>query len=522
MNSVHVFQSSRNAGPGGAPDHMTDEGMVMMASSPTSGSSTVTADVTTPRQQIVGFGAALTEASANVVSGLPMTLQNQILDAYYGPSGSGYTLARTHIGSCDFALSQYSYDDNGPDPTLANFSIAHDNMLLLPFLKAALAASNGALKILSSPWSAPGWMKDNGLMQGNGSDGSLQSQYYSTYAMYLSKYIQAYQAAGVPIWGITPQNEPMGVGGSREGMKWDEMQMNQFIRDDLGPQFAKDGVGGTKIFIYDHNKAPANVSPGPLSWATTILQDSATNPFVTGTAVHWYGTTFETDEDVLDAINALDPSKSILFDEGCADNLGAGGQSTSWMQDDYYWTKDEADWGYTYAAPDGTNPVTPDGTKKDHPIYEPIYRYERDLIVGLNHWYVGFIDWNAILDQNGGAGHIPNPVAAGILVDTNAQTAYYTPIYYAMQHVSRFILPQAKILTTTVSLASGVNATDYDGSPTQDGNALLATSAQNPDGSVAVVLFNETNAPIPYNVVISGKTFPGTIPAQAIQTLIWN
>jgi glucosylceramidase len=505
------------------PDHMADEGMIQKTASPPSGGTTITVNVGMPRQQIVGFGSALTEASASIVNGLPMAIQTQLLDAYFSPSGSGYTLARTHIGSCDFALSQYSYDDNGPDPTLANFSIAHDNALLLPFLKAALAASSGALKILSSPWSAPGWMKDNGSMQGSGGqDGALQQQYYAVYAQYLSKYIQAYAAAGVPIWAITPQNEPMGVGGSREGMQWSDAQMNQFIRDNLGPQFRTDGVGATKVFIYDHNKAPAGVSPGPVSWATTLLGDSATNPFVAGTAVHWYGTTFETNEDALDAINALDPSKSILFDEGCADNLGAAGQSTNWMQDDYYWTKDEADWGYSYAAPDGTTPVTPDGTKKDHPIYEPVYRYVRDLIVGLNHWYVGFIDWNAILDQNGGQGHIPNPVAAGILVDTNAKTAYYTPIYYLMQHFSKFILPGSRVLATTVAVDPGVAATDYDGTPTQDGHAILAASAQTPNGGVIVVVFNETGAPIPYAVRIGGATFTTTIPAQAIQTLASN
>ncbi len=501
---------------------MTDEGMIQKAASPPAGGSTIAVNLAMPRQQIVGFGTALTEASANVVNGLPTAMQSQLLDAYFGASGSGYTLTRTHIGSCDFALSQYSYDDNGPDPTLANFSIAHDNALLIPFLKAALTSSGGALKVLSSPWSAPGWMKDNGMMQGSGGqDGSLLSQYYGAYAQYLSKYVQAYTAAGVPIWAITPQNEPMGVGGSREGMKWSDTQMNQFIRDNLGPQFKTDGVT-SKIFIYDHNKAPATVSPGPLSWAKTILGDSMTNPFVAGTAVHWYGTTYETDEDTLDAINALDQSKSILFDEGCADNLGAAGQSTNWMQDDYYWTKDEADWGYSYAVPDGTTPVTPDGTKKDHPIYEPVYRYVRDAIVGLNHWYVGFIDWNGFLDQNGGAGHLPNPVAAGIMIDTNAKTAYYTPIYYVLQQFSKFMVPGSKVLATTVTVDSSVATTDYDGTPTQDGNALLATSAQTPNGAVIVVVFNETGKAIPYSVTIGSATFATTIPAQAVQTLVSN
>jgi glucosylceramidase len=358
-------------------------------------------------------------------------------------------------------------------------------------------------------------MKDNGAMQGSGSDGSLLSQYYGAYAEYLSKYIQAYKAEGVNVWAITPQNEAVGVGGSREGMQWTPDQMNTFIKTNLGPTFKQDGVDGTKVFIFDHNKG----GPGTdaVNWATTMFQDSATNPFVAGTAVHWYGSTYQTNGDGLDAIHALDTSKDILFDEGCADGLGdngvyglvGGATKYSWMSDEYYWTKDAGDWGYFYANMD-----------PGHPIYEPVYRYARDIIDGLNHWYIGWIDWNAVLTKDGNPGHIVNSVPAPIMVD--GSTVYMSPAYYAIQHVSRFIHPQAQVMTTTVNLASGVNATDYDGTPTQDGNALMATAAKNTDNSVAVVLFNETNASIDYAVVLGAQSVASTIPAQSIQTLVWQ
>ncbi len=521
--SVQVFRTSRNAGKNGMPEHLADQGTLMISNgAPPTGVTTVAVDLTKPRQTVVGFGAAITEAVASVVNALPADKQTEILNAYYGTDGSGYTLTRTHIGSCDFALSQYSYDDNNgqPDPTLANFSIAHDNQLLLPFLKRAIAASNGALRVLSSPWSAPGWMKDNGVMQGNGSDGSLLPQYYGAYASYLSKYIQAYKAAGVPIWAITPQNEALGVGGSREGMQWTPDQMNTFIKQNLGPQLMTDGVGDTKVFIYDHNAGP----PGSdvVNWPTMMEKDTATSPFIAGTAVHWYGTTYETFDDSMDAIQNVDQSKQIIFTEGCDDALGdtGYGQSSasfkySWMSDEFYWTKDEGDWGFWFIA-------SSDPTKADHPKYEPFYRYTRQLIAGLNHWHVGFIDWNAVLNKDGGPGHIVNAVAAPVMVDQAANTVYYSPTYYALAHFSKYIRPNAQVLTTTVTLGPGVTPTDYDGMPTQDGNALMATAAKNTDNSVSIVLFNETNMAINYAVTLGTGSVSGMIPSQSLETLVWK
>jgi glucosylceramidase len=513
---VEVYQTSRAAGAGGAPDHLTHEAPLTRSSTTPTGVTTITVHLDQPRQTVLGFGAALTEAAASVINGLPADKQREILDAYYSADGSGYTLARTHIGSCDFALAEYSYDDStAPDPTLAKFSIEHDKAVLLPMLKRATDATGGTLKILASPWSAPGWMKDNGRMRGSGSDGRLLSQYYGAYASYFSKYLQAYKAEGVTIWGITTQNEPVGVGGSREGMQWAPADMNRFIRDNLVPQLKSDGVQAPQIFFFDHNKGDDGADA--TLWAKTILTDPVTSQYVAGTAVHWYGATVNTYEAALDSIHAADPTKSILFDEGTADALGdtAYGASSpafqySWMKDDYYWKKDGYDWGYWFAS------------RVDHPSYEPIYRYLRDIIVGLNHWYIGFIDWNAVLNRDGGPGHIPNPVPAAIMVDPTTNGVYYTPIFYALQHFSKFIRPQARVMATTVQLGAAVAPTDYDGTPTQDGQALLASAAQNTDGSVAIVLFNETRAPIDYAVVVGARNVSGTLPAQALQTLLWK
>jgi glucosylceramidase len=500
------------------PDHMADEGILPL-DIPMSGT-TIAVDLTKPRQQIVGFGAAITEAVASLVSGLPMSQEQQILNDYWGPNGSGYVLTRTHIGSCDFALSAYTYDDSSsPDPSLSKFSIDHDRGVLIPFLKQAMAVAGGKLKILSSPWTAPAWMKNGNALQGPGNaDGTLRQQYYGAYAQYFSKYLQAYAAEGLKIWAITTQNEANGVGGSREGMQFSPSDMNTFIRDNLGPQLKVDGLGDTLVYFFDHNKDPMNSNPpDPVAWAQTILYDQATNPMVAGTAVHWYDSTFLTYPDELDAIHAVDPSKSVIYTEGTADGLGdvSYGHSSpsfkySWMKDDFYWTYSGYDWGYWWSS------------RTTHPVYEPVYRYIRDIIVGLNHWYIGFIDWNAVLDKDGGPGHIVNPVPAAIMVDTTAGSLYYTPIFYAMQQFSKFIRPQATVVPTTVNLASGVDLNDYDGKPTQDGNALIAASVVNTDGSIVVVVFNETASSIPYSVVVGEHSANGSVPGQAMQTLVWK
>jgi glucosylceramidase len=250
-----------------------------------------------------------------------------------------------------------------------------------------------------------------------------------------------------------------------------------------------------------------------------MFGDKATNPFVAGTAVHWYGATVQTYDSAMDALHGVDPTKAILFDEGTADELGdqsfgksSPGFQYSWMNDDFYWKKDDYDWGYWFSS------------KTDHPIYQAFYRYARDIINGLNHWYGGFVDWNAVLNRDGGPSHIFNPVPATIMVDTttNPATLYHSPTFYLLRSFSRYFRPGAQVLATTVQVASGVKAIDYDGTPTMDGQALLATAASNPDGSTAVQIFNETKAPIDYAVVMGTSSVSHTIPAQSLQTIVWR
>src|SRR5438552_12291565 len=163
-------------------------------------------DPSTKFQTILGIGGALTDASAETFAKLPKAKQQEILKAYFDSStGIGYTLARTNIHSCDFSSGSYTYVNEG-DQELHSFSVNHDKQFRIPFIKQALATAGGKLNIFGSPWSPPAFMKDNNNMLHGG---KLKPEFYQSWANYYTKFIKAYQREGIPIWGVTIQNEPM-------------------------------------------------------------------------------------------------------------------------------------------------------------------------------------------------------------------------------------------------------------------------------------------------------------------------
>ncbi len=550
--SVTIVESSRAAGATATPEHGVTLPTTLTPKAAAAGTGLViTVDPTMKRQTITGFGAAMTEVVASTIAILTPAQQTEIYNALYSPSGNNYTLTRTHIGSCDFALSAYTYDDNGgtADPTLAQFSIANDMTYLIPGLKAAQTASGGALKILGTMWTSPPWMKDQKIYNG----GTVQPANYAALGSYFSKYVQAYKAQGLDIWALTPANEPLGVGGARESMIWTSAAMNTFLQANLGPTLKADGAANNftppKIFIYDHNKG-AGPNTDELLWTKLMFGDPTTAPFLAGTALHWYNSTFEVFEATLDALHAIPNAGELLFDEGTADGFifnvpaGAGHDSTeaqtvsqinaAWASDDWFWNVDQYDWGYDYDV------------LAIHPEYAPVSRYARDIIVGLNHWYTGWIDWVAVLNKYGalnaatggvgntgpapysntrgdpGVSHIPNGLPASIMVDEvptmtgQTGTIHYTPIFYAMGQISKYIKPGATILTTTLStMPNGDNTTTTD-------QTLFATGGQNTDGTTAVVIFNSATTAVPYTVVVGTQSVTGSIPPQAMQTLVWQ
>lgn len=356
-------------------------------------------DPTRKFQTVLGIGGALTDASAETFYHLPRKQQQEVLRAYYDPqSGIGYSLARTHIHSCDFSSESYTYVQDG-DVALKSFSIAHDLKYRIPFIKKVLAAAGGNLSIFVSPWSPPAWMKSNhDMLHG----GSLEPQYADAWASYFVKFIRAYENEGIPIWGLTVQNEPMAV-QPWESCIYTAQQERDFVRDHLGPTLARAGLGGKKILIWDHNRGMM------YQRAKVVLDDPKAAQYVWGVGFHWYvGDHFENVKRVQEAF----PDTHLLFTEGCCGPFDRD-QVRDW------------NWGEVYG---------------------------KSMIHDFNNGAVGWTDWNVLLDQRGGPNHVGNFCFAPIHGDTRTGELIYMNSYYYIGHFSKFVRPGARrIISSSTS-----------------------------------------------------------------------
>lgn len=261
-------------------------------------------------QPIDGFGFALTGGSAQHLMLMEPALRHELLEELFATQGNaiGISYLRLSIGSSDLNERTFSYDDlpaGETDVELKHFSLADDRSNVIPVLREILSI-NPKIKILGSPWSAPLWMKTNQNIQG----GKLKPEYYSVYAHYFAKYIQAMAAEGITIDAITVQNEPFNDLNT-PSMQFFAKEEAAFIRDHLGPVFREQGIR-TKIILYDHN---CDAPEFPLS----VLNDDAARPFVDGSGFHLYAGPISALSVVHDAF----PDKSIYFTEMMAVNRGA-------------------------------------------------------------------------------------------------------------------------------------------------------------------------------------------------------
>lgn len=431
-------------------------------------------------QTITGFGGSFTEASASLLNKLSKANRDKILKAYFSKEGADYSLTRTHFNSCDFSLSNYAYANVPGDKKLEHFSIEEDRGDLIPMIKNAQQFSTKGFKIIASPWTAPPWMKDNNDWRG----GKLLPEYRETWALYFSKYIQAYKKEGIIIWGVTVENEPLGNDGNWESMHFTPEEMRDFVKDYLGPQFEKDGLSNIPILGYDQNRGDELDK-----WAKAMFEDKAASKYFGGTAVHWYASTYDYFPESLQNTHQLAPGKHLINTEACID-----AQVPVWKDDNWYWSKNAKDWGWTWA---------PEKDKYLHPEYVPVFRYARDIIGCLNNYVDGWIDWNMILDKQGGPNWFKNWCTAPVIADIEMDEVYFTPLYYTMAHFSKFIRPGA------VRIGCKINHKD-----------LMATAVKNPDGTIVVVIFNPTNEARPLEINIDDNKKNLIISAKALQTAV--
>ena len=434
-----------------------------------------------PRQTITGFGGSFTDATSYLVHQMSQSQRQVIIQAYFGPEGANYSLTRTHMNSCDFARRQYSYAPVAGDKNLTHFSIEHDRDYLIPMIKAALKVSDQGFNLIASPWTAPPWMKDNNSWVGGG----LLPEYYPIWAQFFVKYTRAYAQEGIPIWGFTVENEPHGNGGNWESMHFTPEQMTEFVRDYLGPTLEGSGLGHLNIMGYDQNRE------GLDHWISVMYQSPENSRYFDGTAVHWYESTFDYFPQALERAHQAAPDKFLIQTEACCD-----AQTPVWQDDDWYWREEATDWGYTWREPE---------KKYLHPKYAPVHRYARDIIGCLNHWVDGWIDWNMVLDRQGGPNWFENWCVAPVLVDPDQDAIYFTPLYYVMCHFSKFIRPGFVVIQHQCG--------DKD---------IMAAAIKGGTDNYVVVLFNPTHEFKRVNIKGIDHPCRVVLKPQAIQTILIN
>jgi glucosylceramidase len=406
-------------------------------------------------QTMLGIGGALTDASAETFYKLPNERRQELLKAYYDKAeGIGYTIARTNIESCDFSSDSYTYIKDG-DVSLRSFNVNHDLKYRIPFIKAAMAAAGGRLNLFATPWSPPGWMKtNNDMLHG----GKLKPEYDQPWANFYVKFIQTYEKLGIPIWGLSVQNEPMAK-QTWESCNYTAEDERDFIRNFLGPALVKSGLAGKHLIVWDHNRDLM------YQRASTVLEDPQAAKYVWGVGFHWYesSTADSMDYNNEKLVAQAFPNKPLIFTEGCAESFDPSRLNN--------WDLGE--------------------------------KYGQSMINDFNAGTVAWTDWNVLLDEKGGPNHVGNFCFAPIHADTNTGKLMYTNSYYYIGQFSKFIHPGAKRIVAAASR-----------------NKLLSTAYINSDGKIAVVVMNKTEENIEYYLWIKGKAAKTVSPAHSIETLV--
>jgi glucosylceramidase len=384
------------------------------------GEGTIEVDPSTVYQAIDGFGSSLTDASAWLIANRMSEAQRETLlrRLFDAQVGIGLGILRQPIGASDFALGNYSYDDTAPD--LSDFSIEHDRAYIVPLLKR-IRALNPELLLIGTPWSPPGWMKTSGSMIG----GRLGDDHYDDLASYFVRFVQAYEAEGLPIYGVTPQNEPHYEPSGYPGMFMESDEQAGFVGDYLGPAFDAAGIDA-KILVWDHNW-------DGVDYPRAVLEDAEAYARVAGTAFHCYGG----DVSAQSAIHDAFPDRDIWLTE-CSDGT---------------WVGDGAFAGNFVRG------------------------VEQLLIGGARNWARGVVKWNLALDEDRGPTNGGCDTCFGtVRIDQADGTVVLEPEYYSLGHASKFVRRGARRVAST-SIGGGVETVAFEN---PDGSHVLVV--WNPPG----------------------------------------
>mmetsp|Transcript_70546 Transcript_70546/g.228489 ORF Transcript_70546/g.228489 Transcript_70546/m.228489 type:complete len:841 (-) Transcript_70546:76-2598(-) len=421
-------------------------------------------DSTVRYQTYIGFGGAFTESSASVLERLSSANQERVVDAYFCEgAGLGYNMGRLHMNSCDFSDGNWSCCDTPGEKgsELKDFSVQRYETIIFPMVRRAVKAAGKPLLLLASPWSPPAWMKDTGTMLVGG---KLKAECRSLWAEFYVRFARALEAAGLPLWAFTVQNEP-DAQNSWENCLFSPEEERDFIRDHLGPALESSGMD-LKLIGWDHNRDDLFLR------ARTIYNDPAAAKHVWGMGYHWYGDPraewwADAGSQVcfnnVAAVHDLRPEKHIIVTETCQE-LGPH----------------IGDWAVAE-------------------------RYAESIITDFNNWCEGWIDWNLLLDETGGPNHVGNCCSAPIIADTVNDRVLLQPSYYYIGHFSRYIQPGAQRVLCTANR-----------------DCLEATAFVNPDETLVVVVMNRTEDGQDFALQHAGFVGRVQAPPHSITTFTLN
>ncbi|KAJ8963243.1 hypothetical protein NQ318_018709 [Aromia moschata] len=451
----------------------------------------VNVDASTTYQSIIGFGGAFTDSTGININSLPSAAQDNLMNSYFSESGNQYSLCRVPVGGTDFSTRAYSYDDYENDTTLEYFSLADDDLQYkIPYIQKAKELTGDTLKLFSSVWTAPPWMKSNNDWAGIG---WLKSEYYQLWADYMMRFFDEYENHNVSFWGMTPpertrrrflssvlqQDQCYGMGADDNGKailyfgaarlrKGQNRMINKWIGENLGPTLRSSKHKDIKLIIHDDNRVLFENVRLMLSKPTTLS-------YTDGVAFHWYTDMLTPPSTTgLDEIQEYREDLFVLATEACAGFLNAVGleqpvEKGSWNR------------GALYAD---------------------------SIMQNLKYGASGWVDWNLALDENGAPTYIDNFVDSPILVNATLQEFYKQPMFYVMGHFSKFLRPGSVRIETTIS-------------GTQDN--LQALAFLRPDDLIALVIYNSGTSDVNVQVQQSDENAAVIeIEAKSINTVLYN
>ncbi len=406
----------------------------------------------------LGFGVAITDSSCYNLSLMEPADRHALLEMLYSEKGLGFSVGRLTIGSSDYSAAPYSYDEVKDDTQLTHFSIERDKAYILPILQEILAI-NPELRLLASPWSPPAWMKTGGSLGG----GYMREKYLACYADYILKFIQGYEDEGIPIYAVTPQNEPQTAqNGHMPACIWHPDHEAAFI-EILREKMNQSGLH-TKIWCHDHNFYDA---VGRVDWY--LSEYPALSKACDGVAFHYYEGFIEQTTFLKEKYPAL----SLHFTEGGPRLY------------DHYDT-DWCKWGLM-------------------------------MIKALNNRYSSFTGWNLMLDETGG----PNvgPFYCGGLVTRNTTDGALTfsGQYKAFRHFSAVResseIHPLSVLDTGKGLFGFPNADRFDAE---------GCVVENADGETTLILVNPTDHKLQLQYTHKGQLYYIELLPETLATVVFT